>query len=287
MNKQQKELSMWEDKKFVEGVKDNFGKNLTEQEFLTLCEIGKATGLNPFLREIWAVKYGYSSANIFIGRDGYRKSAQKSKNYDYHAVDAVYENDSFSVENGEVKHSYSLKDRGKIKGAYCIVKRIKSSKPTYTFINFDEYYKGKGKTDKKPTLWDTKEATMIKKVAEAQGLRMAFQEIFAGTYDESEQWENTNIDTHNNITTSKAITENKKTHEDKFNNSWDQYWELLYKKDPIKKNDEKRKITTCETVLGGKYNISNFRELKEDQKKEALLLMNNKIKELKTSVNYE
>ena len=30
---------------------------------------------------------------------------------------------------------------------------------------------------------------MIKKVAEAQVLRMTFQDLFAGTYDESEEWE--------------------------------------------------------------------------------------------------
>ena len=30
---------------------------------------------------------------------------------------------------------------------------------------------------------------MIKKVAEAQGLRGSFQELFAGTYEESENWE--------------------------------------------------------------------------------------------------
>lgn len=39
------------------------------------------------------------------------------------------------------------------------------------------------------SVWAQKPSTMIKKVAEAQVLRMTFQELFAGTYDESEQWD--------------------------------------------------------------------------------------------------
>ncbi len=40
-------------------------------------------------------------------------------------------------------------------------------------------------------VWVGKPATMIKKVAEAQGLRASFQELFAGTYEESENWKDT------------------------------------------------------------------------------------------------
>ena len=50
----------------------------------------------------------------------------------------------------------------------------------FTFVELSEY-------DTKQSVWKTKPATMIKKVAEAQGLRWAFQELFAGTYEESEE----------------------------------------------------------------------------------------------------
>jgi hypothetical protein len=49
------------------------------------------------------------------------------------------------------------------------------------YVDFKEYVQSFG-------VWKTKPATMIKKVAEAQGLRGAFQELFAGTYEESENW---------------------------------------------------------------------------------------------------
>ena len=195
---------IWQEQNALTEIKKIYGQNLSDGEFTTLCQIGQATGLNPFLREIWAVKYGGNPASIFIGRDGYRKAAQRDPEYDYHLLDAVYQNDDFKVENGEIKHAYSVQDRGELIGAYCTVKRRSATKPTFTFIDFKEYYQGNKEEDGKvkkrydrfkkqyvdmgETLWDSKPATMIKKVAEAQGLRMAFQSMFAGTYAEDERW---------------------------------------------------------------------------------------------------
>jgi phage recombination protein Bet len=178
----QDSMALWQENDKLAEVKKVFGKDLTDSEFAILVQIGKATTLNPFLKEIWAVKYGTNPAQIFIGRDGYRKVAQGNPDYDYHLVDAVYANDEFSIDNGEVRHKYSIKDRGALVGAYCVVKRVGSTKTTFNYVDLKEYTTGK-------SLWNTKPATMIKKVAEAQGLRMAFQQLFAGTYDEAEAWE--------------------------------------------------------------------------------------------------
>ena len=181
-----KELSIWNNEKTVQ-IKKLFAKDLNDSEFEIFMWIWKATGLNPFLREIWAVKYWTQPASIFIGRDWYRKSAQKNPEYDFHIVDAVYSNDNFEIIDWEIKHSYNLKNRGVLVGAYCTVKRKSATKPIFTFVEFKEYVR-KWK-NWKLTVWDEKPATMIKKVAEAQWLRQAFQELFAGTYDESEEWE--------------------------------------------------------------------------------------------------
>lgn len=197
MDQSKTAIALWQDEKELAEVKRQFAPTLNEQEFSLFCKMGMATGLNPFLREIYAVKYG-NQCSIFIGRDGYRKGAQANKLYQGHTVDAVYADDIFEAtpSTGEVTHKYG-KDRTKLIGAYCIVHRAKC-KPMYNYVEFDEYYAGHKlpdgsiKTTKygpmKPTIWDTKPATMIKKVAEAQGLRGAFQELFAGTYEESEDW---------------------------------------------------------------------------------------------------
>ncbi len=172
----------WNDPKMQLQIKEAYGKNLNEGEWKLFMGLGIATGLNPFLREIWAVKYGNNAASVFVGRDGYRRSAQSHPEYEYHYAMAVHANDQFDMRNGEIDHSVNVKDRGALVGAYCVVKRKSASKPVVTYIDVKEYKQTYG-------VWATKPATMAVKVAEAQGLRASFQELFAGTYEESENWE--------------------------------------------------------------------------------------------------
>lgn len=183
-------LTMWEDSNKLNEIRKLFAPKLTEMEFQYFVGLGKAAGLNPFLKEIWSVKYDEKSpAQVFIGRDGYRKAAQAHSEYDYHQSDAVYENDVFEVQDGIVKHAYKLTGRGALIGAYCIAKRHKSSRPMYVFVEVKEYTTGK-------SVWGQKPATMIKKVAESQCLRACFQDLLGGTYGEEEmstaQMENNN-----------------------------------------------------------------------------------------------
>lgn len=177
-------FSIWEEPSSLDEIKQIYASNLSDGEWKTFVGIGKATNLNPFLREIWCVKYNNKVASIFIGRDGYRKNAQSHKDYDGHFVDAVYSEDDYRIDplDLSIHHAYNVKKRGDVCGAYCLVYRKSISRPSYVYVDFKEYSTNMG-------LWTSKPATMIKKVAEAQALRMAFQELFAGTYDEVEQWE--------------------------------------------------------------------------------------------------
>ena len=165
-------------------IKDCFAKGVTDSEFKVFVEIGKRCNLNPFLKEIWCVKYGNNPASIFVGRDGYRKAAQAHPEYEHHEAHSVYSNDSLQYDNdtGFVKHEMGgLTDRGDLIGAYSLVRRKGVARPFFRFVYFSEYTTGQ-------SLWKSKPDTMIIKVAEAQGLKMAFQDIFAGTHSEAEQW---------------------------------------------------------------------------------------------------
>lgn len=176
-------LGVWESEEELQKIRTAYAPQLSEREFELFVSLGRATGLNPFLRELWAVKYS-GKPQMFIGRDGYRKSAQRHPLYDYHTSDAVYSNDKYGydVTTGMVGHIYGdLNNRGQLIGAYALAQRKGSSRPAYVFAELKEY-------DSKQALWLTKPATMIKKVAEAQALRACFQELFAGTYDEAEDW---------------------------------------------------------------------------------------------------
>lgn len=176
-----KALAIWHDEKQLETIKAIYAPKLSDGEFKTFVQMGMSTGLNPFLREIWAVKYDQSApAQIFIGRDGYRKAISRNERYDCHVVDAVYSNDtySYSSHTGEVKHICNFKDRGHVVGAYCLVYMKGSTRPFYSWAELAEY-------DTNRSLWKDKKATMIKKVAECQTIRMAMTAL-NGTYDEIE-----------------------------------------------------------------------------------------------------
>lgn len=175
-----KEISVWSKS---EEIRKLFAPTLTETEFNMFMGLGRALNANPFTREIWAVKYDAGkAASIFCGRDFYRRKAQEQPSYDGHTVEVIYEEDDFKMIDGEPHHSFNLKTRKKILGAYCIVRRKGIKQPYVAMVKMSEYDKGFSNWQKMPE-------TMIKKVAEAQGLRGAFQGLFAGTYDESEQWE--------------------------------------------------------------------------------------------------
>lgn len=182
-NKTDIKIPFWEDKRNLELIKNTFGKNLNKIEYETFVEMGKASNLNPFLKEIWAIKFANNPAQIFLGRDGYRKFANKNNDYDGHTVTAIYSNDTFKVVDGRSSHEYSFKDRGDLIGARAVVYRKSKSVPSMVDVYLEEY-KGHPKS-----LWGTKPETMIKKVAEAQALRMSFPDELNGTYSEFEMWD--------------------------------------------------------------------------------------------------
>lgn len=168
----------------LEVVKACFAPKLTNDEFKIFVGLGKSLDANPFTREIWAVKYKTEEpAQIFCGRDFYRRKAQEQLDYDGHVVNAIYENDSFDCSNGIPNHSIqNFKDRGNLVGSYCAVYRKNITRPYLVTVKLKEYDKGFAN-------WKSMPETMIKKVAEAQALRGGYQGVFRGTYDESEAWQ--------------------------------------------------------------------------------------------------
>jgi phage recombination protein Bet len=171
-------MEVWSD---LALVRAQFAPTLTETEFKFFVTLGQSLGANPFKREIWSVKYDRNQpASIFLGRDMYRRKSQEQKEYDGHVPQAIYENDEFKVVNGIPEHSYGANDRGKLLGAYCMCWKKTTTHPYFVMVKIDEYNKNFAN-------WKTMPETMIKKVAEAQCLRGAYQGVFAGTYDESEE----------------------------------------------------------------------------------------------------
>jgi len=178
--KKESQMVMWDEPSSLQEIREIFAPTLTETEFKSFIGLGKGTGLNPFLKEIYAVKYDKTKpATFIIARDGYRKSAQSHPDYDYHRTSAVYSNDEFQNDNGKINHKYGFGDRGQLLGAYCLVKRKSASEPIYVDVPLKEY-------DQTHSCWRNMKETMIKKVAEAQCLKASFQELFAGSMSDDE-----------------------------------------------------------------------------------------------------
>ena len=161
-------------------IKTLFAPTLTDSEFNYFLGLAKSLNANPFKREIYAIKYG-NQLSIFCGRDLYRRVAQEQPDYLVHTASAIYENDIYEKNNGVITHKTTLKNRGALIGGYCSLWKKNCNIPFTVEVMLAEY-------GKQTQIWKQIPATMIAKVAESQVLRMAYQGIFAGTYDESEEW---------------------------------------------------------------------------------------------------
>ncbi len=131
----------------VQLIRDMCARDCTDNEFLLLMQLAKTYQLDPFAKQIWAVKYGNNPAAIFCGRDGFLAIAHRSGKFD-------------GMESG------TRKDGDDLIG-WCRVYRKDMSRPFEVEVSLSEYSTGKN-------LWQTKPKTMIVKVAESHALRRAF-----------------------------------------------------------------------------------------------------------------
>jgi phage recombination protein Bet len=138
-------------------IRDVCARDCTETEFRLLIQLAKTYRLDPFSRQIWAVKYGSNPAQIFCGRDGYLAIAHRSGQFD-------------GMESG------TRTEGGELVG-WCRVYRRDMSHPFEVEVYASEYSTGRN-------LWKDKPRTMIQKVAEAQCLRRAFS--ISGLYSPEE-----------------------------------------------------------------------------------------------------
>jgi len=141
----------------IQLIRDMCARDCTDNEFLLLMQLARTYQLDPFTRQIWAVKYGQNPAQIFCGRDGYLAIAHRSGVFD--GMDA-----GSRMEGDELV-------------GWCKVYRRDMSHPFSVEVYASEYSTGRN-------LWKDKPRTMIQKVAEAHALRRAFS--ISGLYSPEE-----------------------------------------------------------------------------------------------------
>ncbi|MFV8821819.1 phage recombination protein Bet [Faecalibacterium sp. 9] len=162
-------------------VRDFICKEATIAECRIFLETCKQYHLNPFTKEAYLIHYdnknGDTASTIVLGKTCYMKMAEAHPQYDGFEAGVIV----FVPEVGELIHregSIVYEDE-KLVGGWAKAYRKDRSRPFYEEVKLSEY-------DTKKSLWVTKPATMIRKVALVHALRESFPATFGSLYDESE-----------------------------------------------------------------------------------------------------
>lgn len=131
----------------------SLGNKLQQKHITQFVEICKSKQLNPFNREIYGIPYG-DNFNIIVGYEVYLKRAERSGKLNGWKVEVFGEN----PQNRKAVITINRKDW---------------TSPFVHEVYECEYTTGKN-------LWVSKPITMLKKVAMAQGFRLAFPEELGG-----------------------------------------------------------------------------------------------------------
>lgn len=157
-------------------------KSVTFQELAMFINLCKFQGLNPWLREAYLIKYGNSPATLVTGKEAFMKRAERHPQYDGFKAGIIL------VRNNEVIYTegmLALPD-DEIVGGWAEVYRKDRSVPYRSEASIAEYA-GKKKDGTMNGQWQSKPATMIRKVALVQALREAFPEELGAMYIAEEQ----------------------------------------------------------------------------------------------------
>ena len=162
-------------------VRNFICKEATIAECRIFLETCKQYHLNPFAKEAYLIHYdnknGDTASTIVLGKTCYMKMAEAHPQYDGFEAGVIVMDEAA----GELIHREgSIVYQGEtLVGGWAKTYRKDRSRPFYEEVNFSEY-------DTKKSLWVTKPATMIRKVALVHTLREAFPATFGGLIDESE-----------------------------------------------------------------------------------------------------
>lgn len=157
---EEKNLAVLDDKKLL---LNTVAKGATESEFKMFIEFCRATGLNPYKKEIWFIKTK-NGVQMMTGINGFLAIANRHPQFDGMEVSIQEEN-------------------GKLVSATAKVYRKDRKIPSCATVYLSEYFKpsqfGNGMWEKMPRM-------MLQKVAKSVALREAFPQELNGIYTQEE-----------------------------------------------------------------------------------------------------
>jgi len=141
--------------------------------FLAICQ---QSGLNPFTKEVYGIKYSAKDKiQIITSKDAFVKRAHAHPKFKGMVAGLIV------LREGKVEElvgSFMLPD-DILMGGWARVHLKDMEVPFEDKVSLDEYNKGRG-------TWNTLQKTMIRKVALVHALREAFPDYFSKVFDEAE-----------------------------------------------------------------------------------------------------
>lgn len=157
---------------------------VSDQEVMMFMKLCQGQKLNPFTREAYLVKYGNQAASIVVGKDTFTRRAENNQDYKGSKSGIIVIN-----MNGELDYregTFYMKNRNEeLVGGWARVFFKSDKTEVFNTVSLDEYI-GKKKDGEITSMWKSKPATMIRKVALVQALREAFPSALNQMYTEEE-----------------------------------------------------------------------------------------------------
>lgn len=155
----------------------------TDAECKIFLETCKQYHLNPFTKEAYLIHYDNknedTASTIVLGKNCYMQMAERNPNFDGFEAGVIVLTADGQLLNREGSIVYDGDSGETLLGGWAKVYRKDRTRASYEEVKLSEYDTGK-------SLWSSKKATMIRKVALVHALREAFPSTFGALYDESE-----------------------------------------------------------------------------------------------------
>lgn len=148
---------------------------VSDDEIVNFMMMASHNHLDPFLKEVFLVKFGSKPAQIIVSKEAFMKRADRNENYDGFKAGVIVERDNEVVD----EEGAFLRNSDKLIGGWATVYRKDREHPVTSRITLREFSKGQ-------STWNQMPANMIRKTAIVNALREAFPRDLGAMYTEDD-----------------------------------------------------------------------------------------------------